>query len=209
MAFLARQGIVEAEGPDRPALEQFIADRYRQVHGAHLQHFMPRLFGFYEHDELIAAFGLRSAGQGALFLERYLDESVEACVHRHSGQLTQRARIAEVGNLAGSTPGALRSLIPSLTHLLCAEGFAWLSFTGSARLCNGFTRLGLPLSVVAPATPDRLPENERRAWGHYYEHAPSVMLGDVERGARSLRESEADPRALQKRLAPVARIGAP
>lgn len=201
--------ITEVCGSARAPLEAFIAARYAQVYGAHLQGFMPRLFGLYEHGHLIAAFGLRNAAEAPLFLERYLDEPVQACASRHAGEPLGRSHIAEVGNLAGATPGALRSLIPELTRLLHRQGIRWVAFTGSSRLCNGFSRLGLPLSVVAEASPERLSAEERAHWGSYYEHSPAVMLGDVALGARELRASARDPRELRARLAPVAGVGAP
>jgi hypothetical protein len=116
-----------------------------------------------------------------------------------------RDAIAEVGNLAGVTPGALRALIPRITVLLREVGVRWVAFTGSARVCNGFSRLGLPLRVVAPAAVERLPDDERACWGTYYANGPSVMIGDVRAGARLV----AKPDALRARLAPLSKVGVP
>ena len=207
----SRRGhIVEAGSDGRAPLEAFIAQRYAEVYGAQLYGFMPRLFGYWQGpQDLVAAFGLRGADAGALFLERYLDGAIEHLVTARFGRPAARRDIAEVGNLAGASPGALRSLIPALTQKLCDEGFRYLAFTGSARLCNGFSRLGLPLSVVATADVSRLPPDERRRWGTYYAHAPSVMLGDVSEGARLLRSMAGEPGRLRARLDAVSRVGAP
>lgn len=201
--------LAEALGAARSPLEAFIAARYAEVYGAQLRGFMPRLFSLHQHGQLIAAFGLRDAAEAPLFLERYLDEPVQAWISRQAGRPQGREHIAEIGNLAGATPGALRSLIPELTRLLHREGFHWLVFTGSAKLCRSFSKLGLPLSVVAPASPERLSAEERVRWGTYYDTAPAVMLGDVLLGERELRASARDPRELRARLAPVAGVGAP
>lgn len=201
--------IVEATGSERLALQAFIAERFRQVYAAQVSSFMPQLFGLRRHAQLVAAFGVRDAASARLFLERYLDEPVESCISRRVGMPVARTQIAEVGHLAGAGPGALRSLIPELTRLLHTRGYRWLVFTGSARLCNGFGKLGLPLSAIAAASPDRLPEPERALWGSYYEHAPAVMLGDVELGERELRLRAPDARRLDQLLAPVAGVGAP
>lgn len=202
--------LVEYAPGERPRLEAFIARRFREAYEAEVRHFMPRLFGLHDaQGELIAAFGLRSAQDGPLFLEQYLDAPVEASVARQFGVQAPRAQIVEVGNLAGASQGALRRLIPALTARLDAEGFRWLAFTGAAHLCNGFSRLGLPLHVVSPADPQCLPAAERALWGRYYDRHPSVMLGDIAQGQRTLQQLARSPRALQAQLAPIARVGAP
>lgn len=200
----------EAGSAERRKLERFIADRFAAVYGAELYSFMPRLYGLYDGDgQLLAAFGLRDAGDEPLFLERYLDQPVEELVEQRTGVRADRGEIAEVGNLAGASAGALRQLIPLLTRLLHRQGCRWVVFTGSARLCNGFTRLGLPLSVMAAAPIERLPPEERRHWGSYYQQSPSVMLGDVLNGRLRLEAIARSPRGLDAALAPVARVGAP
>lgn len=202
--------LVQAEPAQRASIEAFIARRFDEVYGARVHSFMPRLLGLHDHGgALIAALGLRAADREKLFLEHYLDAPVELMVERQFGQRARRGEIAEVGNLAGATPGALRQLIPALTTLLHREGFHWVAFTGAAHLCNAFSRLGLPLAVVAPARLDRLPQSERQCWGRYYDRHPSVMLGDVAEGFHSLIEESSGRRALQARLAPLARVGAP
>lgn len=202
--------IFEGQGATRQALEAFVARRFHEVYGARLYTYMPHLFGATDpHGRLVAAFGLRKASQGALFLERYLDEPIEALIRARSGEEATRDQIAEVGNLAGATPGALRSLIPRLALLLRDEGIRWVAFTGSARICNGFARLGLPLQTVAPALIDRLCEEERACWGTYYANAPSVMIGDVSAGARMVSGLAEKPGALRALMAPLGRVGIP
>ncbi|WP_374680097.1 thermostable hemolysin [Hydrocarboniphaga effusa] len=202
-----KPALIEAQAATRDALTAFIAERFAEVYGARLYCYLPRLFGLHGADaKLLAAVGLRSAASGPLFLERYLDDPIEAWVAKRQARPVSRQQIVEVGNLAGATPGALRELIPMLCERLQAEGFQWVAFTGAARLCNGFSRLGLPLEIIAPAPIERLAEHERAAWGRYYDSAPSVMLGDIGNGSRLLRHQQCeggDP------LAALARVGAP
>lgn len=194
----------------RPELERFIARRFREVYDARVNHFLPRLLGARDaRGRLVAAFGLRSAIDGPLFLEQYLDASIESTIAAAFGAPAMRRTIAEVGNLAGATPGALRCLIPVLTRRLADEGFSYVAFTGSARLCNGFARLGLSLRSVAAACVDRLPPSERPGWGRYYDGAPEVMIGDVTMGARVLEAYARHPQVLRAQLAPLAGVGAP
>lgn len=206
----ASPAIREAVGERRSDYERFIAARFAEVYGARIHQFMPRLFGLHDAEgELIAAFGLRSAADETLFLQRYLDLPADEVVAARLGAAVTRERIVEVGNLAGASPGALRQLIPALTRHLYERGDHWVLFTGSARLCNGFTRLGLPLSLLAPADPGRLPEAERALWGSYYAQQPAVMLGDVRAGYRHLQALTQSPQGLELALAAVARVGTP
>lgn len=182
----------------RHEVEQFIARRFHEVYAARIHAFMPSLHGLRDASgELVAAVGLRRADEGRLFLEQYLPGPVESLL----ADGVSRSHIAEVGNLAGATPGALRAVIPQVTHLLHREGIRWIAFTGSARICNAFTRLGLPLRVAAPASIDCLPECERTTWGSYYDSDPAVMIGEVAAGMRLLESA--------RRLDGLARIGAP
>lgn len=200
----------EADAEVRPIYERFVSRRFAEVYGASLYSFMPRLFGLHEtNGRLIAVFGMREAAREALFLEQYLDAPVQSIAGAVGGQRIARERIVEIGNLAGATPGALRQLIPILTRQLHREGFHWVVFTGSARLVNGFTRLGLPLRIVAGAPVDRLPARERERWGRYYDHQPSVMLGDVRSAQAQFDRLSQSPQRLDETLAAVASVGAP
>lgn len=205
----------EADARRRPELQGFIAERFSEVYGAEIYSYMPRLFGLLQVDsgDLLAAFGLRPAEiagvREPLFLEHYLDRPVEALIAQIAGRPILRRHIVEVGNLAGASPGALRQLIPLVCERLHQEGFHWVVFTGPARLCNSFSRLGLPLQVIAPAPVARLGAEERRRWGRYYDQQPSVMAGDVGSAMRLLRELGRTSRGVQQLLAPLAGIGAP
>lgn len=202
--------LVEADATLRPTLEGFIASRYRQIHGARLRHFLPRLFGALDAGgTLVAAYGVRVADSGPLFLEQYLDTSIDACALARFGRRVPRAHIVEIGNLAGATPGALRALIPAVTAWLLAEGHEFIAFTGAAPLRNAFGRLGLPLCELATARIECLPEDERADWGRYYARHPAVMLGDIGAGRRLLGADTASPDELHARLAPLAMVGAP
>ena len=200
----------EADAEIRPIYERFVSERFAEVYGAQLYSFMPRLLGLHEGSgRLNAVFGLREAAREPLFLEQYLDAPVQSMVGAQVGHRVARERIVEIGNLAGATPGALRQLIPVLTAMLHSCGYHWVVFTGSARLVNGFTRLGLPLQVISRAPVDRLPALERQRWGTYYDHQPSVMLGDIRSASLRLQRLAQHPQGLDAALAAVATVGAP
>jgi len=179
----------------RAALEQFIRQRFEQQHGARIRHFMPCLFSLENQaGQLLGAVGVRSAGSGPLFLERYLDEPIQNAIGARLGHTEpDRDELVEVGNLAADSPGAARLLIVALTDLLVALGFRWVTFTGTPPLLNSFQRLGLTPIALGEADPTRMGA-ELADWGSYYDSRPLVMAGDIHGGHQRLLQLGAYPR---------------
>lgn len=177
----------EHSGEERGEIEDFIRQCFSATHGASISHFMPRLLSLRaKRGDLIAAFGLRTASNSRLFLENYLDRPIEAVLQAQLGETVKRDEIIEVGNLSALYPGAARWLIVALTAMLHGEGYKWVTFTGTAALRNGFSRLGLRTIELGAATLEHLPSQDRAGWGRYYENTPMVMAGDIAYGYRSL-----------------------
>jgi hypothetical protein len=184
----------------REEIQAFIRLCFASTHAATIRHFMPRLFSLRtKQGDLIAAFGLRSAATSRLFLESYLDRPIEQILSDRLGKPVHREEIIEVGNLSALYPGAARWLIVALTAKLHEEGYKWVTFTGTAALRNGFSRLQLRPVELAAATLEHLPWSERAHWGNYYDGSPMVMAGDIEYGYHSL--------LIQRNLAHLLRAG--
>lgn len=181
----------ECSQQNRAEVEAFIRSTFASAYGADVQSFMPRLLAIRSRqDELLAAFGVRSAEKGKLFLENYLDQPIEQVIADKSGSLPQRNRIAEIGNLAAIYPGAVRWMIVALTVMLYEEGYEWVVFTGTAALRNGFNNLGLHPVEICPAQVERLAPEERARWGTYYDNKPIVMIGNIREGFRAMRSND-------------------
>jgi hypothetical protein len=179
--------LIEHVGADRAAVERFISQCFAENFGCRIEGFMPRLFSLHNRDgEMCGAFGLRSAHRN-LFLEQYLDTPIEQTIAARTGRRVERRAIVEVGHFSGSFPGAVRAMIGLLTERLHHEGFEWVVFTGTAGLRNAFFRLGLSPIDIQAATLDRLPPEERAAWGSYYDHAPRVLVGNIQEGYQAMR----------------------
>lgn len=178
--------LIEHKGPSRVQAEQFISQCFSENFGSRVESFMPRLFSLRnEHGDICGAFGLRSANR-KLFLEQYLDQPIEKAIAARLGSVIERQCIVEVGHFSGTFPGAVRAMICLLTERLYREGFTWVTFTGTASLRNAFGRMGLaPLDIQA-AEAERLPADERAAWGSYYDHAPHVLVGNIKEGYGAL-----------------------
>ncbi|AHC82079.1 thermostable hemolysin [Pseudomonas plecoglossicida] len=183
---LARMTLKRPGEPGRDELEQFIHARFACAHHADVQHYLPELLGLHDsHGRLMAAAGIRLASSGPTFLERYLDEPLEAAVTRLSGSSVSRAQLVEVGNLAALSAGSARIMIIAVTWLLAARGLQWVAFTGAATLVNSFHRLGLVPTALAVADPGRL-NGDADSWGSYYAQHPQVFVGNIGYGHAAL-----------------------
>lgn len=161
------------------ALEALIRERFACDHGARVSHFLTRLLGLWQGELPQAAVGAQCTDDTPLFLETYLDTSIERALSDSFGQPVDRSSIVEIGNLACSRPGLQRALILNLVEQLHEEGYAWLVFTATPAVRNGFRRLGLSASPLALADPARLSAQSREAWGNYYDLVPWVMGGSL------------------------------
>jgi hypothetical protein len=193
--------LVDAQHPLRAQVEQFIAQRFLDIHAARISSFMPLLIALSSEDgEILAAVGIRSAASEALFLEHYLDTSVQQAILSNAGwamPAPQRDRIVEIGNLASIDRHASRKLFKALAGLLQAENFEWAVFTGCSSLQRMFKTMGIETIGLGRALQSRLPVDQQ-TWGGYYEDNPQVVAGKVSRGSILLGQ---DPGALSSRAA--------
>jgi hypothetical protein len=183
---------VTLEGPlafSRLEVEQFVREAFRLAYGADVRHFMPSLMTL-RSDEgaLLAALGLRCAGDTPLFLEQYLDRPIESVLAEAAAVPVDRCRLTEVGNFAVGAAGGGRWLITALTAFLYSAGQTWAVFTCGPELRNAFRRLGVPLYDLAGADAARLADAERASWGSYYDQQPRVMAANVADSHRVLAE---------------------
>jgi Thermostable hemolysin len=168
--------------PSRVEYEDLIRSRYALTHGAELRQFMPNLLGCIGRDgQPMAVLGYQSAAAGPLFLEQYLDSPIEQILGSRgdvggAAVRLDRQRIVEVGNFASRDRAATLELLRHLPRLRAREGFAWLVFTGTPRVCALVAGFGAPLLDLGRADPARLQSGAAR-WGRYYESAPRIMAG--------------------------------
>jgi hypothetical protein len=161
----------------RADLERFIAERFRKAYGAQVSHVCAHLLGARDAaGAWQAAAGYTPAESGALFLEHYLDRPVEATLWGALGERVPRARIVEVGNLVAASAGGGRDFLPAFARHLVALDYRWVVFTATREVRNLLARLSFRAHLLAPAAPGRLPDRGA-AWGSYYAHDPSVMVG--------------------------------
>lgn len=163
----------------RPAAEAFLEAAYQRAFQGRITRHYPLILALEdERGRIRAAAGVRLAGDGPLFLEQYLDQSIEAAIEAASGARPVRARIAEIGNLASDSPAASPLLFASLENYLRARNCTHVAATATAPLRQIFSRLNLAADVLAVANPARLAEGGAD-WGRYYELDPLVLAGPI------------------------------
>jgi hypothetical protein len=179
--------LVRHSDPKRKEVESFIHQVFAKNYKADIKHFMPVMLSLRSHSgQLLAALGIRGAAQESLFLENYLDCSIEDRLYEISDTQVARNQIVEIGNLAAFSRGAARWLVIALTAYMYGRGFKWITFTALPALHNSFTRLGLEPIALASAEKICLPPEARDGWGNYYDKKPVVYCGDISRGYESI-----------------------
>lgn len=175
--------LVHLKGPaaeDRVEAESFVRHGFQRAYHAEISQFMPTLMGLRsDSGVLLAVLGLRDAQADTLFLEHYLDMPAEQALSAAVGGPIDRAGMVEVGNFAVGAAGGGRWLITALTAYLHTAGRNWAIFTCGPELRNAFGRLGIELIDIATAKPTRLPGDQARHWGTYYDQQPRVMAANV------------------------------
>jgi hypothetical protein len=176
------QGWILAERGDsrRAQLEQFVADVYAHAYRAELNEFPPMLAAITDpNDRPVGVIGARPAAEGPLFLEQYLDAPIECFVSARLATPIPRARIAEVGSLASTTPGFGKALMSSLAAYLDGAGFDVAVFTATRQLRNSIRKWNATTFDFGPANGDRLGE-DRAHWGRVLRHRSACPGGPLE-----------------------------
>jgi len=172
---------------ERHFIEQFVAERFDHYYQAEITHFLPYFLSTKTGDTHTAVVGFQSAGSvKPLFLEQYLNASIEDEVSRLSGLTVERNRIAEVGNLTSIHRGTSQLLFVLIIAILHEAGFEWTVFTATKHVQQLLSRLNLVVINVCEADPDKL-INGKQSWGSYYDDKPNVIIGNLTNAIAQLR----------------------
>jgi len=164
----------------RSELERFIAVKYRQVHDADLNEYLPLLLGIHDKGELMCAAGFRPGLHRPLFLEQYLDGPIEQQVAILARQPVDRCSLVEIGNLAIARHGYGPVFMVMMAAILAEASYEWMIFTVTDQVERLIRRLGLELDYLAVADANRLNSDQSR-WGRYYENNPRVLVGNLKK----------------------------
>jgi hypothetical protein len=171
--------IVEPDSAERASLEARIRSGFGMHFDACIAGFMPR-FGYYRHASgATGVIGIRCAADEPLFLESYLDTSVESVIADATGAHIGRDRIAEVGQFVVDDRDIVTSFFRDLVPFLVDNGYDWVCFTGTDRIRALLARVGFRGLPIARAEAARA-RNTGDRWGRYYDFDPVVILGKLD-----------------------------
>ncbi|MDX8379602.1 MAG: thermostable hemolysin [Gallionella sp.] len=166
----------EPDAADRAEVEQFIRDVFFQVCAAKIKNYLPSLISLRDlDDKIIAAYGIRDAGAKPLFLEHYMNTSVEQLFSTQIGAPVARNDIVEIGNFSVAEMGWSRQLIGTIFDRLHTTSKQWAVFTAVQVVRNSLIKSGINPTILCDADKNTLPLSEQTEWGSYYEQNPQVM----------------------------------
>lgn len=168
----------EEGSSSRARIETYIKDKFRQEYDAEVSTFAPLLLSMHCKKELNAAIGLRPAESSALFIEQYLDASIEESITLDEARPARREEIIEISNLVATRRGASQLLFIVVGSILYQAGYRWLVFNATEKVERITRKFPFPVQVLCAADPQRLGQRARE-WGRYYETSPRVIVGDI------------------------------
>ena len=157
-----------------------IQTQYRKHFSCQLQHSMPYSLSQLDpgQNQILACTGYQPASEGALFLEQYLDESVEDSLQRLTNEYVSREEIVEIGSFAVSHKRHALPFMLLLAPTLADLGFKTVVCTVTRPMQSCLRKLGIVSTLVADADPARV-DMRNNAWGTYYDLKPVVLAGDI------------------------------
>lgn len=169
---------------DKMLAGKLLERRYREVFSARVVPAFDTYLHRASENDRQALIGYRRADAGTLFLETYLDEPIEAAVSRACGRACSREQIVELGNFAADSAPLMLELWGGAANDLGGTSDIAVA-TLTAPLRRIFARIGVEITVLAPARAERLGEQADQ-WGSYYAQDPQVCSGDIAAGQAAI-----------------------
>jgi len=166
----------------RSATEAYIAKRFKAVHDARIDHFLPFFLTTSKHEKLTAAAGFSPGQCGGMFIEHYLEAPIEQLIARLEEQPVSRSQIVEIGNLVVTDRMSGLLLFVFLAQFLHLSGFKWMAFTATSSVEKMIQKLGYSPFYLADARADHLGDVAKN-WGRYYGNNPRVMVGNLDQAS--------------------------
>ncbi|MDO4641050.1 MAG: thermostable hemolysin [Neisseria sp.] len=111
-----------------------------------------------------------------LFSESYLNAPLSEVILKKTNCMIDEENIIEVGSLASNNPSAVGNMLHILPFLLWFMGYEAVIFTATSRLSKILAFYRIPFSILATASIECIPEEERKLWGSYYDQSPKTVV---------------------------------
>lgn len=173
---------------NRQSVEGYIHKKFKETYHANVDHFLPGILSLSGNEGFRAAVGLRKAESEPLFLEQYLDKTIENEVSAQFGACVRRDQVIEIGNLVSTYRGSSQLLFLFLTEFLDRVHRRFVVFTATKEVLKTLHKLNLVFLTLCEARPEKL-QGCSEQWGKYYSARPQVMAGDVSACAAVIRKN--------------------
>ena len=170
----------------RAEVERYIAGHYAACYGASVTEFLPLLLEMQDGEQTQAAVGMRPAACGSLFLEQYIDTSIEQRVAGELHRPIGRGLLMEIGNLVATRKGSSLALFALMTAALYHADYQWMVFTATPQVKKLIERFNYQPVELGTADPTRL-GGKADQWGTYYKTSPKLMVVDIPQGYQAIR----------------------
>ncbi len=191
----------------RAEVESYIASRFDECYGAEITTFLPRLISAQFDGKTSAAVGLNMAATGSLFLEQYLDASVEQTLAGAAKQPICRDNIVEIGNLTVTQSGNSFLVFILLNAILDAAGYRWVSFTATRQVRRILGKLDCRAHKLCDAKVSKL-NSDQAKWGAYYETEPEVLAVNIQESMAILNSQKLTADILENYRETIAKLAA-
>lgn len=168
--------------PERKKVEEFLEANYLRAFGGKLHSHYPILMSVRNKEgEILAASGFRYADGERLFLENYLDSSVEDELQKRFGKIS-RNDVVEIGNLVSSDNDKARGvaffLFRAMATYLKSQNKKIACATATLPLRRIFRLVNFKTDTLAKASIEMV--DNPKDWGSYYENDPQVIAGLID-----------------------------
>ena len=172
--------VLNGHSPDFQPAKNFISKAYELEFGASIEVNYPTLISVYDGcGKILAAVGLRRAGDEPLFLEQYIKQPLESALFPFAPHDINRKAIAELGSFATSRSSASIYLMGATAAYLVMQKVEYASVTATDKLVRLFGLFNFDIRVICPAQKSALHCNDVD-WGSYYDCNPQVAIGSVQ-----------------------------
>ncbi len=172
-----RFSVIAPTSPRSEIACKFVAEVFREAYQATINP-RPDAYVFCERNTENGDVPLACAGltfgflRERLFSEQYLDDTIQDVLGGAGKHRVERAEIVEIGSLASRHTAAAAGLICALPIIAWFLGMRAILCTTTAVLRKLLDHHRIPFVALTEARPARLPEDERKRWGGYYENSP-------------------------------------
>lgn len=166
-------------------VNQMVSKEYARHFKCKLKHFMPQSFSLVESNNLLACTGLRSAAKEKLFLEQYMDQSIEIVLSSAFDISIDRKEIVEIGGFALTDSSHALSFMFQLAPAFAKLGYNYAVCTVTDPVRKYLKKLGLDTINLGDADPKKVDTSDD-AWGSYYKLKPVILAGDINAAVKKI-----------------------